>query len=82
MNACPGDDELLRYLDGELDAEAGARVVAHVEDCPGCQERLERLTLGRPTATRGDPIYTGRGAGAAGAAPRWSGRCGAGPRPV
>ena len=48
MNACPDEDELLHFLDGELGAQDDARIVVHVEDCAGCQERLERLTRGRP----------------------------------
>jgi serine/threonine protein kinase/tetratricopeptide (TPR) repeat protein len=35
---------LLRFLDGELNADDDARIVAHVENCATCQERLERLT--------------------------------------
>ena len=33
MNACPNDGVLLQFLDGELNAEDDARVLAHVEDC-------------------------------------------------
>jgi tetratricopeptide (TPR) repeat protein len=47
MNACPGDDELLRFLDGELGAQDDARIVVHVEECTGCQDLLERLTRAR-----------------------------------
>src|SRR5438270_833794 len=46
MHLCLGEERLLQYLEGELGAEDDARIVAHVEDCPGCQERLERLTRG------------------------------------
>ena len=58
MNACPNDDVLLQFLDGELNADDDARVMAHVEDCVGCQEHLERLTEGRPAAGEGPPIET------------------------
>ncbi len=58
MNACPNDGVLLQFLDGELNAEDDARVLAHVEDCVGCQEHLERLTAGRPAAGEGPPIET------------------------
>src|SRR5262245_50602490 len=44
MNACPDADALLSLLEGELDAVEDARIVAHVEDCGGCQDRLEGLT--------------------------------------
>jgi tetratricopeptide (TPR) repeat protein len=50
MNSCIDDDELILFLDGELTALAGVWVAAHVQDCPGCQERLERLTRSRNTA--------------------------------
>src|SRR4051794_23682318 len=60
MNACPSDNEFLRFLDGQLDAEADARVVAHVQDCADCQEGLERLTRGCPSAGESQPIATVR----------------------
>ncbi len=58
MTACPGDGDLLLFLDGELNAEDDARIVAHVEDCVSCQERLERLTEGPPALEGGKPIET------------------------
>jgi len=60
MNACPNDSVLLQFLDGELNAEDDARVMAHVEDCLVCQEHLERLTEGRPAPGDGPPIETVR----------------------
>ena len=47
MKTCPDDGKLLRFLDGEMCGQDDARIVMHVEDCAGCQERLERLTRGR-----------------------------------
>ena len=58
MNACPNDGVLLQFLDGELNADDDAKVLAHVEDCVGCQEHLERLTAGRPAQAEGPPIET------------------------
>ncbi len=58
MNACRGDDELLQFLDGELNAEADARIAAHIEDCVICQATLERLTRGSPARVPGQPIET------------------------
>jgi eukaryotic-like serine/threonine-protein kinase len=58
MNACPNDDDLLQFLDGELKADDEARVLAHVEDCGSCQAHLERLTEGRPVAGEKTPIAT------------------------
>jgi len=40
MNACPTETHLLRFVDGELDAGDDAPIVAHIEDCLTCQERL------------------------------------------
>jgi eukaryotic-like serine/threonine-protein kinase len=50
MNACPDEDKLLRFLDGELSAKEDAWIVVHVEDCTLCQQRLERLTRCRPAS--------------------------------
>ena len=58
MNACLDDDELLRFLDGELNAEADARIAAHIEGCVICQASLERLTRGSPALGAGQPIET------------------------
>jgi tetratricopeptide (TPR) repeat protein/tRNA A-37 threonylcarbamoyl transferase component Bud32 len=58
MSACPRDDELLRFLDGELRAEDDARIVAHIEDCVMCQASLERLTRGSPALGARQPIDT------------------------
>ena len=58
MNACLDDSDLLHFLDGELNAKADARIVAHIEGCVTCQERLERLTRGSPVLGGEDPIET------------------------
>jgi eukaryotic-like serine/threonine-protein kinase len=58
MNACPKDGILLQFLDGKLNADDDAWVLAHVEDCAGCQEHLERMTAGRPVAEERPPIET------------------------
>jgi len=60
MNACPNDSVLLQFLDGELNAEDDARVLAHVEECVVCQEHLERLTEDRSAPGEGPPIETVR----------------------
>ncbi|MFI5454652.1 MAG: protein kinase [Isosphaerales bacterium] len=60
MNACPNDSVLLQFLDGDLNAEDDARILAHLEDCVVCQEHLERLTGGRPLAGEGPLIETVR----------------------
>ena len=57
MNACPDDSDLLHFLDGRLwKPEADARIIAHIEECVSCQERLERLTRGSPTLGGGEPM--------------------------
>src|SRR5262249_48459224 len=63
MIACPSNDELLRFLDGELVAEEDARIVAHVEDCGSCQEQLECLTAACGSSGRAGPIDTVRTGG-------------------
>jgi hypothetical protein len=50
MSIYPDEGILLRFLEGELDAEDDATIVAHVEDCRECHTRLERLTAGRSAA--------------------------------
>ena len=61
MSACPVDSDLLRFLDGELAADADARIVAHIEDCVACQASLERLTGGTGALGSGEPIETVEG---------------------
>ena len=53
MNACPSDSVLLQFLDGELNAEADARVLALSRTASVCQELLERLTDRPPRRWRG-----------------------------
>ncbi|MBX9580644.1 MAG: zf-HC2 domain-containing protein, partial [Gemmataceae bacterium] len=38
----PGDDELRRWLAGELPPEAAAAMAAHVDGCRACQARADR----------------------------------------
>jgi hypothetical protein len=58
MNACANDNDLLQFLDGELNAAANAHLVTHLEGCLACQARLERLTRGSPLLAEGQPIET------------------------
>ncbi len=41
--ACPGEQTLERYLDGELEAAPAATLAAHLERCSACTRRLGRL---------------------------------------
>jgi hypothetical protein len=52
MRGCYGESELLRYLNGDLDA-ADNRLLAHVERCTACRERLERVTRRGPVPGEG-----------------------------
>jgi eukaryotic-like serine/threonine-protein kinase len=47
---CPDDTELAGFLEDALPRDTGTRVSAHVDACPACQARLDRLTA-RPTIT-------------------------------
>ena len=40
MNECPSRFTLVQYLAGELQAEEREAVSRHLEQCPGCRERL------------------------------------------
>jgi tetratricopeptide (TPR) repeat protein len=40
----PGDDELRRWLAGELPPDAADALAAHVDGCRACQDRADRLT--------------------------------------
>jgi eukaryotic-like serine/threonine-protein kinase len=40
--ACPAAERLDRLLDGDLPAGERDRVAAHLDDCPHCQDRVER----------------------------------------
>jgi hypothetical protein len=44
--ACPPRDQLQRLLDEQLDPADAERLLAHVDDCPVCQQALEELTAG------------------------------------
>src|SRR5437879_2805829 len=44
MTQCPSDQQLLCLLNEQLDGADEAQIVAHVDACPRCQERLDELT--------------------------------------
>ena len=52
MNACPGEGELRRFLDGELGALGDLWIEVHLEHCAGCRKRLEHLRGERPAGPR------------------------------
>jgi len=60
MNACPTEEQLLRFLDGVLAAEDDARIAAHVEDCVHCHALLEQLTPISPALRAGPAVETVR----------------------
>src|SRR5271166_291387 len=53
MSACPSHAQLFRLLNGQLDQDDEAALVAHAETCKGCQDRLETLTRGLLAESRG-----------------------------
>ncbi len=40
---CKEREQLVAYLDGELDDAAGKALHAHLQDCPDCRKRLDIL---------------------------------------
>jgi tRNA A-37 threonylcarbamoyl transferase component Bud32 len=44
MSACPDSEHLMQFLNGKLDRDDEALLVAHVETCRRCQDQLEHLT--------------------------------------
>ncbi|HEX8199019.1 MAG TPA: protein kinase, partial [Isosphaeraceae bacterium] len=56
MVRCPNDEALARLLEDQLDPTAHAAIVAHVESCPACRDRLEELTRGRSLQVGGRPV--------------------------
>src|SRR5262245_52508748 len=44
MTACPNPRQLRRLLEEQLEPADESRIVAHVENCAKCQQRLDGLT--------------------------------------
>src|SRR5262249_42950885 len=55
MIVCSGDGMLTRLLEEELDGDELSSLVAHVESCPSCQERLRELTSDGSLVLDGGP---------------------------
>jgi eukaryotic-like serine/threonine-protein kinase len=55
MIVCSSDGMLMRLLEEELDGEECSSLVAHVESCLPCQERLRELTSGGSLVPEGGP---------------------------
>lgn len=43
MENCPAEENISRFLDGELQSGAASRLEEHLEACPRCREAAERL---------------------------------------
>jgi anti-sigma factor RsiW len=43
MKNCPPGEIISRYLDGELEAGESARLEAHLDSCPRCRKKADRL---------------------------------------
>ena len=44
MTGCSSDELLVRFLDEQIDGDAYAAIVEHIETCDHCQRRLEKFT--------------------------------------
>src|SRR5262249_39646175 len=55
MIVCSDDGMLTRLLQEQLDGEELSSLVAHVESCPSCQERLRELTSDGSLVLEGGP---------------------------
>src|SRR5262249_14536732 len=55
MIVCSDDGMLTRLLEEELDGDELSSLVAHVESCPSCQERLRELTSDGSLVLDGGP---------------------------
>ena len=53
MTLCPCPQQLLRFLDEDLEPDDQARILVHVEECEACQYRLEQLTRAQPPDAEG-----------------------------
>ena len=62
MILCPCPQQLLRFLDEDLEPDDQARILVHVEDAGACQYRLELLTRAQPLRRRGMDHRLGAGA--------------------
>ena len=53
MNGCEEYEELLSaWLDNEVNERDAARLMAHLESCPGCRDRHERFRAVNRMVTR------------------------------
>jgi tetratricopeptide (TPR) repeat protein/tRNA A-37 threonylcarbamoyl transferase component Bud32 len=72
MARCPSDEDLARLLEEQLDTPSLDGIVAHMEACPACRQRLEELTCGRPLQVGGRPVAEVAAAPASATADRWA----------
>jgi len=61
MTACPSRDLIVELLNDCLDGTELAETVAHIENCPRCQEHLEDLTRGHGWKTTVPEVSGERG---------------------
>jgi tetratricopeptide (TPR) repeat protein/tRNA A-37 threonylcarbamoyl transferase component Bud32 len=64
MLICPGDDRLLRYMQGRGDESDPDGVAEHLEGCPACRRRVADLALMPSTDPISGTRRLGNGAGA------------------
>jgi serine/threonine protein kinase/WD40 repeat protein len=60
MNHCPSGEDLDRFLVMGLDQPSLEAVAAHIDGCPACQERLDRMMADEFSATKNFPGFPGR----------------------
>ena len=58
MRACPGEGDLWRLVQGELESADEAKILAHVEHCPACQTLVDRLRRSVTSVNRSENAET------------------------
>ena len=56
--ACPDDNDILSYLEGDLDATRGSEVERHVDECANCRRVLAELGRGLVQSYRNNVAVT------------------------
>ena len=67
MNACPSQEELSAYVDGEIEAPRASEIAEHLKSCRRCRARAEEFamvtnrlrerTLRRPQAAEKEAVW-------------------------
>ena len=46
ITTCPDDDQLKKMVAGTLPETAEQKIVVHLDECQGCQDRIEKIAAG------------------------------------